>query len=170
MKKRTKYISTLSKRQAEEFSLTYSELLRAKKYFHTQLAHAHKRHIDFDMSFEDWAKWWEDQLGKDWLYKRGRGAGKFHMARKNDKGSYSLNNIKCITHEQNGHDRAKNKTASSGHKHATRVVLTKTAVLDIFTSKDTNVYLGKKYNVNESTISAIRNKRSWNWLTKGISK
>lgn len=48
--------------------------------------------------------------------------------------------------------------------------LTEKAVIDIFTSQETNKKMAEKYNVSDSAISSIRNRKWWNWLTKYLAR
>lgn len=59
---------------------------------------AAQRGIDFLLSFAEWYEWWQ-QTGH--YEERGCRHGQYVMARHNDTGPYSLDNIKCITHEEN---------------------------------------------------------------------
>lgn len=52
-------------------------------------------------SFEEWVKWWEDNLGPDWLKKRGVLKVNYVMCRKADKGHYHPDNVYCATSSQN---------------------------------------------------------------------
>lgn len=69
--------------------------------FYYQRHAAKRRGIEFLFEFEEWLKWWEDQLGSDWFKKRGKGKGKYVMARFGDKGPYVIGNIKCIVGDEN---------------------------------------------------------------------
>jgi len=169
-KKRQLYHTKKSILLAEQFDMPISLILRAGALFSTQKNHARSRLIEFNITFEEWIQWWKDNIGDDWIYKRGRGAGKFHMARKNDEGPYELSNIICLTHEQNGHYKAISGKASSGEKHATRVKLLKSEVIEIFNSSESHAALARKYNVSDGAVWAIRNGRSWIRVTKGICK
>ena len=84
------------------------------KAFRTQKNDAKRRNISFKFSLEEWVKWWETNLGINWKELRGHKKGKYVMARIGDNGSYSLDNVECILHEQNCIDRAKNNTSARG--------------------------------------------------------
>lgn len=47
---------------------------------------------------------------------------------------------------------------------------TENQIKDIYFSKFNNVELGRIYNVNRVTISDIKNKKSWKWLTDTLDK
>lgn len=84
--------------------------------------HARDRGIEWDIKFEDWVAWWETNLGPDWINKRGRGKGKYCMARRNDVGSYTLHNVQCVLFEENLRESAKRKIGPRnpfwGKKHS----------------------------------------------------
>lgn len=62
---------------------------------------AEKGGVSFDISLEDWVGWWEEQLGPDWLRKRGPRRGQYVMGRLNNSGSFKLGNIRCVRSTQN---------------------------------------------------------------------
>lgn len=62
---------------------------------------ARQRGISWELTYETWCAWWNDQLGPDWFKLRGRKAGQYCMSRYGDNGSYSLENIRCILHAAN---------------------------------------------------------------------
>jgi hypothetical protein len=80
----------------------HSRMPRSLWYDHKY--RSRKRGIDFLFSFEDWANWWEEQLGHDWLSLRGCKPDQYVMARKGDKGPYSRDNVYCCTNRQNALD------------------------------------------------------------------
>jgi len=83
--------------------------LRAAYSWHK--SRAKRRGIPWEFSFDGWLAAWESS-GK--LAMRGRGAGKYAMARKGDVGPYSASNIEIILHEKNSSDARANhpKTAA----------------------------------------------------------
>lgn len=132
-----------------------------KKAFYTHKAGAKKRKIEFKFTFEEWATWWKNNLGKDWFKKRGNKKGKYVMARKKDTGAYEVGNVKCITHSQNLSDTTKNGTSSAGVGRK----LTTKQVKEIYLAKGTQTEIGRKYGVDQSVISDIKNKRWWKTIT-----
>jgi hypothetical protein len=56
------------------------------------------RGVEFNLTFEEWFTWWQ-QTGH--YHERGRGKGKYVMARYGDTGPYELGNIYCCTHGEN---------------------------------------------------------------------
>jgi transcriptional regulator with XRE-family HTH domain len=75
---------------------------KAGKAFLAQRAASIKRGIEFKLTFQEWWDWW--QFDNRWE-RRGTRRGCFVMARKNDEGPYSLENIYCATPLQNVQDR-----------------------------------------------------------------
>jgi hypothetical protein len=73
-------------------------LKKLKTAFASQKNHARQRGIPFLLTFDEWYKFWFDS---GFLHLRGRGIGKYCMARFGDKGPYALGNIKIITFCQN---------------------------------------------------------------------
>jgi hypothetical protein len=69
-----------------------------RRQFRSQRHHAKQRGILFFLTFEEWCEIW-NRSGH--LFERGRGRGKFCMARFNDSGAYQVGNVKIITHETN---------------------------------------------------------------------
>lgn len=67
-----------------------------KDKFNIQKYHAHKRGIEWQLTFEEWLAWWGDDITK-----RGRKSGQLVMARIGDVGPYALSNIKKITVNDN---------------------------------------------------------------------
>ena len=103
-------------------------LPNAYKAYAEQRGNAKKRNIAFDITFEDWCKIWYES-GK-WE-ERGRGRGRYVMARNEDYGGYSVDNVSIKTQEENGREgvhmgernyakrpeaRAKISAALTGHK------------------------------------------------------
>jgi len=72
-----------------------------------------KRGIEFNLTWQEWITWWIDT---GHIRERGKGKGKYVMARPGDKGPYSLKNIKCITQEQNATEAHLGKATSDSTK------------------------------------------------------
>lgn len=79
-------------------------IAKLRNDFAVQKWRAARRGIKFLMTFEEWLEVWE-QSGK--LMLRGRGRGKYCMARFGDKGPYKVGNVEIITHEKNSTDQQK---------------------------------------------------------------
>lgn len=68
---------------------------------------AKRRGIEFQFEFEQWMKWWEDNLGPDWLSMRGCRRGQYVMSRPGDVGPYHPDNVKCVLSTVNNLERNK---------------------------------------------------------------
>lgn len=73
-----------------------------EKAFYAQRQRAKQRGIGWGLTFEDWLKIWEDS---GHLADRGRGRGKYCMARNGDQGSYVVGNVTIISYEKNSAER-----------------------------------------------------------------
>ena len=125
------------------------------------------RGIDFHFSFEEWVAWWEKHLGIDWFEKRGRKKGQYVMARKEDKGSYISENVKCITCGSNVKEAARKRADFRGEKHP-GAKLNSRDIITIFNSSIPNKALAKQYGVNADHIGSIKRRRVWKHITIGL--
>jgi hypothetical protein len=91
----------------------------AKKRYTEQKGQAKKRCIDWLFTFESWCDIWLESEKWD---QRGRGKGKYVMARKGDIGPYSADNVDIITHGAN---------ISEGNKGIPKSDATKAKMSDI---------------------------------------
>jgi hypothetical protein len=64
----------------------------ALRQFQVHRAAAKERGIEFKMGFAEWEKWWQES---GHYHERGRGQGRYVMARKGDLGAYELGNVEC---------------------------------------------------------------------------
>lgn len=103
--------------------LTDAEKIQKKLWlaYRGSRASSHNRGLGFFFSFEEWVKWWEDNLGPNWKQLRGNKKGQFVMARKGDKGNYEPSNVECVTFEQNIKDATTNK-ARTGPKRKRNIL------------------------------------------------
>lgn len=78
---------------------------------------ARQRKIDFELSFDDWAKIWLDS--GHW-FRRGKRKGQYVMGRFEDTGPYAKNNVTIITNRQNIQDaqRGREQTVQTRRRHA----------------------------------------------------
>lgn len=76
-----------------------SKLTRAQ--FTSHKTKAKSRGIDFNLSFEEWSKIWEES-GK--IEQRGKGIDKYVMSRFNDSGPYSIDNVEIKLFSANVHE------------------------------------------------------------------
>lgn len=86
--------------------LSHCALIGIKKKFRVQRADAKRRGIDFGLSFKQWLLLWA-RSGR--LDERGTRAGQYVMARKGDRGSYSVGNVEIILASKNTSDRHVNQ-------------------------------------------------------------
>jgi hypothetical protein len=70
-----------------------------KQQYRIQKENARKRNIIFDLSYEQWLEIWGDKISQ-----RGRGRGKYCMARNNDTGPYNIDNVRIIPFEENNRE------------------------------------------------------------------
>lgn len=68
-------------------------MIKLKSAFYCQKAVAKARNILFLLTFDEWLKIW---INSGHLPERGRGKGKYCMARPGDVGPYSVDNVKII--------------------------------------------------------------------------
>ena len=91
---------------------------KSKQAYASQKCAAKKRGIDFQLTFDEWYKVWSDS--GHW-HQRGRGSEKYCMARHQDTGPYSINNVSIITNHENlsygNKDRWKNKVVTDKTKN-----------------------------------------------------
>lgn len=78
----------------------------AKQRYSQQKGVAKTRKIEWLFTFESWWKMWSDS--GQWI-NRGRGVGKYCMARKGDVGPYSPENVEIALHTQNSSDASKGR-------------------------------------------------------------
>lgn len=132
---------------------------RRKEAFRHQVRGSKARGIPFQFSYEEWVTWWEDNLGSDWLEKRGCKKGQYVMARYNDCGPYHSSNVKCILHTEN----TKEANNNVGEKHP-RSKLRETEALFIKHSSISADELARRFNVSPITIRMLKRGNSWSHL------
>jgi len=87
--------------------------LADRNKYHAQKCGARIRGIDFNLTFDQWWDWWQ-QTRK--YPQRGKGKGKYVMARFGDIGPYELGNIYCCTHGENVTAAHKGVKRSQAHR------------------------------------------------------
>lgn len=119
-----------------------------------------QRKIDFEFTYDEWCQWWEKHLGPEWFSKRGRGPGKYCMARLGDVGPYAQHNVKCITHAENSKEQTKKVRTAK---------LTPEEVIFIYQALRARTLgqkkLAKRFEVSLGTVKAINRKQSWSNIT-----
>jgi hypothetical protein len=136
---------------------------RIQQAFYLQKIRAEQRGIEFLFLFEDWIRWWEDNLGPDWLYKRGIKSGQFVMARDNDAGPYDSWNVECITVNENHRRRA--YSGRVGNRK-----LTAEQAIEIYRSNDIKAAIARKYGICNKQVKEIKTGRQWGTITKHSDK
>jgi hypothetical protein len=76
--------------------------MKRRTKFHEHRHHAAARGIPFTMTFE---QWWEVRQQSGHWHERGRGRGKYVMARFGDRGGYEVGNVKVCSWEENAVER-----------------------------------------------------------------
>jgi hypothetical protein len=107
--------------------------ISVKRLYQSHSYNAKGRGIGFHFTLEEWIAVWVEALGPYWRRKRGRGDGKFCMARIKDQGNYEPGNVMIITNNQNSKEviwtegrRAKHihrmlgNAHLSGHQHSAK--------------------------------------------------
>ena len=121
-----------------------------------------QRGIEFNFTYEEWVAWWIKHLGPNWFEKRGNCAGQYVMARKGDEGPYSVENVRCITCEQNSKEALGNVRGNAK--------LTREQVIVIYLElkngpRGTAMRLAQEYKVGDITIRSIQKKLTWGHVT-----
>lgn len=131
-----------------------------RRHFLDQRKGAARRGIEWDFTFDEWVAWWSQQAGPNWRKKRGRGRGKYVMARQGDKGPYSPNNVKCILHEINScEERHINDNFVYGIRQGS-AYLTTEEVREVFEADGCLCEISNKYKAGYHNIHDIRKRRT----------
>ena len=149
--------------------------MKPRKMYINQKSHAKKRGIDFYLTYDEWITIWLES-GK--FAERGRGKGKYVMARLGDRGPYAVGNVKIILNEDNSSEgnlgkivsqetKQKIATAHKGKTFSdeTRQRMSASAKVKVFTEKQkeafhrsragkNNTFYGKKH--TEETKAKLR--------------
>ena len=73
-----------------------------KAEYYQHRVNARVRGVAFELTFDEWLAIWE---ASGHLHERGRGRGKYCMARDGDKGPYAVGNVKIVLYEENDRER-----------------------------------------------------------------
>jgi len=125
----------------------------------------HRRGIRFYFTFEEWVRWWEENLGPDWMTKRGRGRDQYCMARKGDKGPYAVWNVDCLTNRQNAIDGLKNHPLNNKGEAHGRARLSNEDVLAIFKSKKKYRIIAAQFGITKGHVECIKRGSRWGSVT-----
>lgn len=149
--------------------------------FRDHRAGAKRRGIPFELTFEQWLTIWQDS---GHLHERGVAGHQYVMARKGDKGPYSVSNVKIVTAKQNHEEKVmpdQARTAirlSKQGRHRTSTVkkriaftrrikkinkLTRGTALKIRCGSASRSALAKKYKVCVATIRNIQIGQTWKY-------
>jgi hypothetical protein len=140
----------------------------ARHYFHRHKDSAKQRGIRFLFTFAEWEAWWIENLGADWLKKRGPRSGQYVMARKGDKGPYAPWNVECITSNKNHSDTAKNGTSTRGIKNP-NAKFSEANIREIYLSLPKHEdRITAKYNISRTYIYKIKQRKIWAHVTEGL--
>lgn len=101
-------------------TMTKQELYQAKLRFSQQRCMAGKRGIEWKLTFDEWINWW---MATGVYHLRGRGKGKYVMARYSDQGAYELGNIEAKLHGVNIREAHLGNTYNNGRKHSVETKL-----------------------------------------------
>ena len=77
------------------YRIKHSDSPEAK--FAKQKANAFNRGLEFTLTFEEWVELWAEHWDE-------RGQGGYHMCRFEDKGGYTLGNVRIDTHAHNAQE------------------------------------------------------------------
>lgn len=115
---------------------------KVKRVYRQHRGNAKLRGVEFELTLDEWVNWWEEQLGKDWMKKRGYRRGQYVMARPGDLGPYMLGNIECILAEDNHRNYNHARKPPTGWRHPH---LPKDVVLAIFLDEAPYAKIVEKY-------------------------
>ena len=138
-----------------------------RRAFKAQVDSSKQRGIEFLFTYPRWVAWWEAQLGPDWFNKRGKGKGKYCMARIGDEGPYVEWNVVCMTFEGNCLDRMNTGTQLKGEAHGMCKFNAKLA-LAIYKAEGSKSEIAKrfsKYGVTRYNVSNIKSGSNWRHVT-----
>lgn len=82
---------------------TILENIMYKNQYNIQKQNARRRKVEFNLTYEQWLEVWGEKISL-----RGVGRGKYCMARNNDQGPYSIDNVRIILFEDNNREQADN--------------------------------------------------------------
>jgi len=123
------------------------------------------RGIDFEFTYEDWKKWWEEQLGPDWFQMRGCKRGQYVMARNHDQGSYRRGNVKAITIEENTkrYNRRRKPVSTKGCMR-----LPDEVVKAVYLDPNNYSSIAEKYKITKHKIQCIKRKHYYRKITDAL--
>lgn len=151
-----------------QMKVLYSKEIRDK--YQDQKWMAKSRGIGFYLTIEEWVNWWEANLGRHWLKKRGCKSGQYVMARMGDKGAYEFGNIECITANQNHKDTKRHGSYAYGEAVKSNKLRARDVRIIFLSHPSKELLLAKFYNIRASYIARIKRRRSWYEITKDLGE
>lgn len=137
--------------------------------FKAQADAAKQRGKPFLFTYPEWCQWWFDKRGPNWFVERGRGRGKYQMARIGDKGPYAPWNVECLLHEDNLRQCEQNGTLLYGEKHGMCKINASIARC-IYVADGPKSAIGKLFGVTRYSVSNIKDESNWRRATEGLKK
>ncbi len=136
---------------------------KIRRAFKAQVDSSKQRGIVFNFTFEEWIKWWKQQLGPDWFKMRGKRKHQYCMARFKDEGPYEPGNIRCILSGANVSERK----LIWGENHGMCKITIETARA-IYMAEGSKIEIGRRFGVSRYTVSNIKSGSNWRHATKGL--
>lgn len=139
---------------------------RERAAWRGQKNNAKDRSIEFRFTFEEWIRWWENELGIDWMKKRGPKKGQFVMARHLDQGAYEVGNVKCVL--QNSNHIESNIRKSGGSLSKRR--LTVDEIEAIYLEPELCKVLSRRFGISTVMVECIKRGTKHRKITIGLGK
>jgi hypothetical protein len=130
---------------------------KARDQFFDQRLQAQHRGIGWELSFEQWWKLWTDS--KHWR-ERGRGKGKYHMARFGDKGPYSITNARITTIEENLAERDSMKW-SGEYNGLSKLTEKQVREIRALEGRKSRAQIAEMFSINHWHVRDIQKRRCW---------
>ena len=140
-----------------------------RRAYKAQADSSKQRGIPFLFTYEEWCRWWFSHLGPHWFKMRGRGRGKYQMARFGDDGPYVDGNVECLFHEDNLRQCEQNGTLLYGEKHGMCKINASVARC-IYVADGPKRTIGAIFGVSRYTVSNIKSGSNWARATQGLKK
>lgn len=154
----------------QDLDISYEEFLQARLRYYLQVKTSRKRGIDWEFTFKTWVLWWREQLGPDWITKRGKCKNQHVMARDGDRGPYAVWNVTAKLASQNVSDQKVNGTNAIGIRKSNpgekngRAKLTTDDDLKIrhmLSHNEKVAVIATKFNMSIYAIYRIKKNKSW---------
>ena len=129
-----------------------------RRAYMMQRHNAKRRGIIWQFTYAVWIAWWEAQLGPDWFKKRGIRLGQYVMARKNDVGPYSPENVECKTNTKN--------TLETDYCGKSKRYLPRDKIISIYQSSGKVRDIAKRHSTNHNTVHRIKTGKAYRNITQ----